>query len=220
MSYTTGIGSNQLAGLPERIFGSEDAAEVAVLALFKVGSALGQSVTDYMNVVATNEQFDLTNAALIVEAVTLETKTRAFMADDTLAGFAAEYYTDLSLIASMNQDLVLAGVVTVPGGRYEVPAAGVLPGGDLNKIASYFNTTAQAIKDANKNRTNWPNPLPQYTGLILPTINVRIGTDSGGSTFRSLSDYYHAPIAGIAAANNTVQGLFANNRTLQVLAGR
>jgi LysM repeat protein len=219
LSYTTGIGTNRLQGLPERLFGSGDVAEVSVLALFNVDSAVGQSVADYMNVVATNEQFDLSDAALIAEAVTVQVTTRPFSADDTLAGFAAEYYTDPSLIASMNQEAALAGVITVAGGRYEVPAPDVAPGGDLDQIAVYFNTTVQAIQAANKNRTDWPNPLPQYTGLILPPIDVSIGIDVGGSTFASLAEYYHAPIAGLAAANGTVQGLFANGKALQVLAG-
>lgn len=228
LSYTTGIGGGgQLQGLPDRIFSNGDVAQVAVLSLYKVDAPhsasgmilAGQSVAEYMNVVATNEPLDLSDAAFIAEAVEVAAETRLTTAADTLASLAAAYYTDISVLVAMNSTAALNGSVTVAGGRYEVPPGSISPGGDLNAIAAYFNTTAQAIQNANPHRTSWPNPLPDYTGLILPPIIVNIGACPGGNTCASLSAYYNAPIPAIAAANASVPGFFAAGQSLHALSG-
>ena len=227
LSYTTGIGGGQLAGLPDRIFSNGDVAQVAVLSLFKIdapqsaGEAVpaSQGVAEYMNAVATNEPLDLSDAAFIAEAVEVAVETRLTTTTDTLASLAAAYYTEISVLVQMNSTAPLSGSVTVAGGRYEVPPGNIAPGGDLNAIAAYFNTTAQAIQNANPHRTSWPNPLPAYTGLILPPIAVNIGVGPGGNTCASLSAYYNAPIPAIAAANAGVPGFFAAGQSLHALAG-
>jgi LysM repeat protein len=226
LSYTTGIGGNQLDGLPDRIFASGDVAQVAVLALFNIGTSPAgasvvpnQAVANYMNVLATNEALDLSDAALIAEAVEVTSQTRAVTAQDTLASLGAAYYTDLSVLLSMNPTAKLAGTVTVNGGRYEVAPGGVAPGGDLNAIAAYFNTTVANIQKANPNRKDWSSPLSAYTGIVLPAIPVQIGVNPGGNTPSSLAAYYHAPLAAIAAANAHVPGFFAAGQQLNVLIG-
>ncbi len=219
LTSVTGIGSDKLSGLPDHIFDDSNTAAVAVLSLFNADAGLGQSITNYTNVLATNQPFDLSDAALVLLGVPVPVTTAKLTADDTLAALAEAYYTDPSLIASANPAAVLTGTVTVAGGMYEVGAAGVAPGGKLAEIATYFATTEANIKLANPNRTDWPAVLPQYTGLMLPSIDVRIGTDPGGNTFPSLASYYHAPIAEIAAANRRQAGLFAVGTTLSVMAG-
>ena len=221
LSYTTAIGSTDLKGLPDYIFDDRGTAQVSVLSLFKSDAGSAQLITNYMNVAATSEQFDLSNAALVAVGLPMVMDTAELTANDTLAGVAAMYYTDPALVAERNSDKALAGgiTVTIVGGYYEVPPQGIAPGGKLSDIAAYFNTTVEDIKKANPKRTDWPDPLPLYTGLILPHIAVKIGTTSGGNSFGSLSNYYHAPIPQIAAANKDLPGIFPAKTVLTVPAG-
>lgn len=222
LSYMTAIGSSGgVKGLPDYIFDDRNTAEVSVLSLFKIDAGDGQLVSNYMNVAATNEQFDLSNGALIAVGIPTELNTPGLTPDATLSGLAVAYYTDPALIAERNADKPLTSAisVTINGGFYEVPPSGIAPGGKLSDIATYFNTTVDSIKKANPNRTDWPDPLPLYTGLILPQIVVKIGSSNGGNTFGSLSRYYNAPIPQIAAANKDLPGIFPEKTTLTILAG-
>lgn len=219
LTSVTGIGSGNLSGLPDRIFDDSNTAAVAVLSTFRADQGEGQAITNYTNVLATNQALDLSDAALIALGVSVEVTTAALTAADTLQALADLYYTDASLIAESNPGAVLTGTVTLTGGMYEVAAAGVAPGGKLADIAAYFATTVEQIKAANPNRTDWPDPLPQYSGLSLPTVNVRIGTDPGGNTFATLANHYHTDIANLAAANLLKAGLITAGSTLKVQMG-
>jgi hypothetical protein len=206
-STWTGIDFQDIEGLPDHAFNDRNEAEVAVFALFNRGSAAGRDLANYMNAVVTNEPFDLSDAALVAEAVRTEVASpRAFTATDTIASYAASYYIGAGVLAEMNAD---AGFTTglkvnVVGGVYQVPPNGAAPGGDLALIATHFNTTVDAIKSANAGGASLPITLPPYTAIKLPPIVAA----SDGNSFRKLSAYYGAPIPKIAAVNLDLAGLF------------
>ena len=228
LSYISGIGGDS-EGLPDHIFNDHNEADIAVLALFKSTGSEGQNVTNYMNSAATNQPLDLDNAALIAQVIPVETtsdKTAITVKpSDTLVDIAELFYMDPGLLVSLNLSTPLkTGVtITVAGGTYEVPPSGVAPGGVLQDIANYFNTSVDGIKTANHLRTGWPDPLPLYTGLKLPDVEIEIGkTYNNGkvfTTFGDLASYYNAPGAELAAVNKDKTGLFSEGTVLNLTIG-
>jgi len=105
-------------------------------------------------------------------------------------------------------------LVTVAGGLYQVSPGAVAPGGDLAAIAQHFQTTVEDVRSANAAGGSLPNTLAPYTAIKLPAVVVA----SDGNSFRKLSAYYGAPVAGIAAANLDVAGIFQDVR-LTVVTG-
>ena len=211
LSYTTGVGSGSTSGLPDHAFNDRGEAEVAVCALFATGSSEGQRLRNFMNVAVTNEAFDLSDAALVAEAVPVSVAApRAFAADDSLASYAAYYYTGVGVLAQDNAALAFAGrlTLTVAGGVYQVPPNPTAsptqqdPGANLGLIASHFGTTPADIRAVN------PGPLPDtlapLTALKLPLLAVA----SDGQSLQSLAGFYGVPLAELAAANRDVAGLY------------
>jgi LysM repeat protein len=225
LGYSTGIGSDTIRGLPDHAFNDRGEAELAVLSLFTADAAVGQQLASYMNIAATNEPLDTSDAALIARAVVVAATTAPLAGNATLAAIAAAYYTGVDRVAALNASATLADGVTVTaaGGVYEVSPAPASPGGDLQKIADHFLTTVDAIKRANPNRSSWPDPLPVYTGLALPDVAITVGRAyTNGARFTSLADiaaYYHAPLAELAAANAAVPGMFPARATVAVEIG-
>jgi len=228
LTYTKGIGGD-MKGLPDHAFNDRGEAELAAFALFTRGAAdAGQTLTNYTNVVVTNEPFDLSHAALIVEAVPRAVTGRNFDPADTLASYASLYYSSPGILAQENSTVPFNAVdakaeslkVTVVGGVYEVPPPSGEqptrdnPGGDLALIAQHFNTSIDEIKRVNAAGDNLPDRLDPYTAINLPQVSV----SAEGNSFDSLSKYYHAPIREIAAANRDVAGLFAA-KSLNVTIG-
>lgn len=226
LGYSTGLGTGgAIRGLPEHAWNDRGEAELAVLSLFTVDGQPGQSVTNYVNVVATNESLDTSDAALVAKTVMVATKTSPLAKSASLASVAAQYYTGPDLVATRNATVELSpgALVTVSGGVYEVPPYAAVPGGGLQAIADHFLTTVDALEKANPRRSSWPDPLPAYTGLALPQVSVKVGfAYPNGALFASLADvatYFGAPLAEVAAANMDVPGLFPENATLSVDVG-
>jgi LysM repeat protein len=226
LSYTTGIGGDAVHGLPDHAFNDRGEAELAVLCLFTADAAEHQGVADYMNVAATNEPLDLSDAALVARAVIVDGVTAAIGAQATLRVLAAQYYTGVDQLAARNATAPLAAGATlrVTGGVYEVASAS--PGGSLAAIATYFLTTVAQLKQANPQRTSWPDPLPRFTGLALPAVDVEIGKQydngNGGISFAkldALAAYFATPLAELAAANADRAGVFPAGATLAVDLG-
>ncbi len=223
LNYNTGIPSD-LKGLPDHAFNDKGEAEVAVCALFAHGSADGQALANFMNVAATNESLDLSNAALVAEAVEVDVAApRVFQSSDTLRSYAESYYTGAGVLAELNPTLEFRADpvidVRVDGGVYQVPPrppntspTEAAPYGDLALIAQHFKTDVGSI-----NAVNAGDPLPAtlsvYTAIKLPAVTV----PSTGQSFAKLSQYFGAPIAELAAANLDVAGLF--DKALRVRTG-
>ncbi len=164
-----------------------------------------------MNVAVTNEAFDLSDAALIAEAVPLTPKdTRAFVpGTDTLRSYADSYYMGLGILVDLNRTQALADQVQVviEGGMYQVPAippqtpTPEAPGGDLNLIAQHFETSVAEIQRVNPGGANLPATLAPLAAIKLPQITVTVGQTPAGRSFDDLSAYFAVPLAELAAAN-------------------
>lgn len=225
LSYSQGLqAGGTLSGLPDHVFNDSGEAELAVLALFAVDEGEGQAVGDWMNVLATNESFDASAAALVAAAV-LRREQTAPLSAVSLSGVAAAYYSRVDSLARLNAERPLRGgaALRVHGGVYQVAPDGAAPGGDLARIAEHFFTTEDAIKQANPYRAGWSGPLASYTALRLPEVSVTMGQRyANGAEFSSLADtaaYFQAPLASLAAANAHVPGLFPDQTVFEVELG-
>lgn len=218
LNYTLGE-DGKLKGLPDHVFNDRGEAEIAMLALFDPAAETGGMLANYMNVVTTNEPFDLSNASLIAEVVPVSVpvdKSRNFVpGTDTLTSYAASYYMGVGVLAELNRAAAFntGATVVVEGGSYQVPA--VLPesptkddpGGDLDLIALHFGTSKKEIQDANIAGAGLPAMLAPLTAIKLPKIDVEVGKDpTMGHSFETLSNFFQAPIQEIAAANADAQG--------------
>jgi hypothetical protein len=182
-----------------------------VSAIFTTGSDVGQALRNFMNVVVTNEAFDLSDAALVAEAVPVSVAApRDFAATDSLSSYAALYYTSAGVLAKDNASVEFrAGVnLTVAGGLYQVPPNPTDsptrhdPGADLTLIAAHFGTTPAAIRAVNVGQV--PDTLAPLTAIKLPTVTVA----SAGQSVQKLADYFGVPVPEVAAANLDVEGLY------------
>ncbi|WP_083729552.1 LysM peptidoglycan-binding domain-containing protein [[Flexibacter] sp. ATCC 35208] len=218
--YYYNSGSN--SGLPDRIFNDKNEATISLLVLYSapVDELLRNNINNYMNVLAIGEAIDTTHAVLFAEANPLAI---SLPADDTqtLSDLAYKYYGNVADIVADNQTLALRAGKTllVNEGLYEVRPQGSAPGGSLNAIATYFGTTADAIKAANPLQTSWPDPLPLYTALYLPEMTITIGASNGGTTLESIASYYSEDLAALGGKNQEVPGLFADNQQIIISGG-
>lgn len=226
LSYSQGLqAGGTLSGLPDHVFNDSGEADLAVLALFAADEGEGQAVGNWMNVLATNESFDASAAALVATAVLRREQTAPLADAATLDGVAAGYYSRVDSLARLNAGRPLrdGAVLRVHGGVYQVAPTGAAPGGDLARIAEHFFTTEEAIKQANPYRASWSGPLVSYTALRLPEVDVTVGRRyANGAVFSTLDDvsaYFQAPLAGLAAANARTPGLFPAQTALEVELG-
>lgn len=214
------------AGLPNGIFNSDQEATVRLVVLHaNPGAAVPaqqNQVASYMNALATAQALDTSHAVLFAEAAPLPVQLKMSASRSwTLAALAEAYFDNVADVATNNKAHALkAGIeLRVPEGTYEVSGSG--PGGDLTAIANYFATTPDAIKKANPLRTDWPTPLPLFTSLRLPALLVTVGQAKGGNTLAALAAYYGHNLGALAAFNQDVAGIFADDTasTNVVLAG-
>ncbi|SDF78063.1 LysM peptidoglycan-binding domain-containing protein [Chitinophaga filiformis] len=214
--------SGSSSGLPDRIFNDNNEATISLLVLYTAPAddALQNNVTNYMNVLATGEAIDTSHAVLFAEANPYE---RSLSSDSTqtLSDLAYKYYGNVADVVTDNQTLTLrAGkALLVDEGVYEVRPEGRAPGGNLNTIATYFGTTADAIKAANPLQTSWPDVLPLYTALYLPVLTVTVGSSNGGNTFESIASYYGEELAALGGKNQAIAGIFADGQQIVIKGG-
>ena len=212
------------AGLPESIFNSNQEATLRLVVLYAQPSeATAQNrVPNYLNALATAEALDTTGAVLFAEAAPDSVLLPLLSGPAwTLAQLAYNYFGNVADVAADNQAQPLTPGVTLrlPEGTYEVGPVGRAPGRVLKDIAAYFGTTAEAIKQANPLRPDWPAALPLFTALRLPPLTLTVGTSPGGATLGGLATYYGQNLASLAAYNQDVAGLFADGATLLLTGG-
>jgi LysM repeat protein len=209
-------------GLPDRVFNDKGEANLTLIAIYaKPPSEDEQNrLTDFMNAVATGESIDTSNSVVFAQADPPDPPTQVpANAEDSLASIAFRYYSNVGDLAAANAGLTLAAgkKVRVTEGLYEVPPDGVEPGGSLSRIAVYFGTTEEAIKEANPRRTEWPDPLPLFTAIRLPKIAV--AASPGGTTLGDIAGYYGENLTALAAHNRDVAGLFADGQMVTIPGG-
>lgn len=212
-------------GLPERIFNDKGEAELTLIVLYtKDPAAAGQNrLTNYMNAIVIGENLDTSRAVIFAQAdppATPPTKIPV-TGKETLASLAYGYYSNVGDLARRNAGLTLqtGKHIIVTEGVYQVSLPGIEPGGDLSRIASHFGTTEQAIKAANPRRTDWPSPLPLYTTIRLPRIEVTVGSSPGGVTLSDIARYYGENLTALAAHNQDMEGLLAVGQPVVIPGG-
>ncbi|MCF6404889.1 LysM peptidoglycan-binding domain-containing protein [Chitinophaga filiformis] len=214
--------SGSSSGLPDRIFNDNNEATLSLLVLYSApqDEALQNNVTNYMNVLATGEAIDTSHAVLFAEANPYQ-RNLPSDSTQTLSDLAYNYYGNVADIVTDNQTLTLrtGKALLVDEGVYEVRPEGRAPGGNVDAIAAYFGTTADAIKAANPLQTSWPDVLPLYTALYLPVLTVTIGSSNGGTTFESIAAYYGEDLAALGGKNQAIAGLFADNQQIIIKGG-
>jgi len=208
-------------GLPDRVFNDKDEATLTLVVLFaRPDSAdLRDNITDFTTVLAVGESIGQ-NAMLYAVAEPPDDLSTTSSSSDSLSGLGYAYYTDVGDIAAQNAALELSANValTVGQGVYQVGPSDVDPGGDLSAIAAWFQTTGDAIKAANPSIADWPDPLPQYTAIHLPTVSVPPG-GAWGSTLADISAYFGVNLTSLAAQNQSTEGLFTTGQTLDLPGG-
>ena len=214
LNYTTGIADDDLKGLPDHAFNDQGEAELAIFVVYQLRAETGLLFANFMNVAVTNEAFDLSDAALIAEAVPVTPpSSRLFEPGvDTLKSYADSYYMGVGVLADLNTTQTLAdqAPVVIEGGMYQVPKVPPVtpdkanPGGDLGLIAQHFGTDIAAIQQVNPAGTGLPTTLAPLTSIKLPRITVTIGATDAGGTLADLSTYFSVPLAELAAANADV----------------
>ena len=213
--------SSENGGLPDRIFNDKGEASLTLIVLYTRPSeeTAQNRLTDFMNAVATGVRIDTSNAVVFAQAAPFPLQIRS-SGKESLASIAYDYYSNVGDLAAGNAALALVGgtKVKVSEGLYQVtPNA---PGGDLGRIAAHFSLGSdgvQQIKNANPRRTDWHEPLPLYTAIQLPRIDVSVGTSPGGTSLSSIATFYGENLTALAAHNQHVA--FADGSPVNIPGG-
>lgn len=206
------------AGLPDRIFNDKNEATLSLIVLYP--TAPQNDIASYINTLATAEAIDTSNAVLFAEAISYDISLPS-SADQTLKELAYQYFGNVGDIAQANASLTLRNGIQlkITEGTYEVGPAGTQPGGSLAALATYFGTTIDAIKAANSQQKDWPDPLPLFTSLRLPPLAITVGTSPGGTTLQDMANYYGQNLTSLASHNQSIEGIFADNEQLTISTG-
>ncbi|HVI47966.1 MAG TPA: LysM peptidoglycan-binding domain-containing protein [Chitinophaga sp.] len=207
------------AGLPDRIFNDKGEADISLIVMYAqpADTNIRNTVCSYMNALVTGETVDPQNAQLFAEADPLKDFSIPSSRTQTLSELAYQYFGNVSDVARDNQKLRLRKGLRIKAaeGAYEVgPNA---PGGDLPAIATYFNTTQQAIKDANPQITSWPQPLPLFTAIFLPVLEVEPGNNL--NTLGDIAKYYGINLTSLANYNKDIAGIFDDGQSVKISGG-
>lgn len=206
-------------GLPDDVFNNNNETVLSLVVLYTQPRdyTLQNNITGYTNMVVTGEAIDTSRAVVFAKGnpYTIQLSTDSAQ---TLASLAYRYFTNAADIATENAKLALRKniAIQVTEGVYEVGPAGTTPGGRLSDIALYFGTTVEAIKAANPDQTNWPDPLPLFTAIHLPNLTLNIGVSKGGNTLEAIAAYYRESITALSAHNQDVKGIFEDGQLLQM----
>ena len=220
-------------GLPDHVF--NDKGEATIWLLLRCGApaeAAHQSrPADYMNCAITGDAIEVSEdsaAVVFMEAAPLAS-TWTPAAADSLRSIACAHYMTAIDVAGQNADhpLVEAVPVWIVGGTYMVSPLASAPGGGLEVIADYFGTSVEKIKNANPDRTSWPDALSAYEAIRLPRIRTTVGRPVridgkvyvNGNTLGELAAYHGCSVADLAHANAEAKSLLAGSQDLQLSGG-
>ncbi|MEG4595014.1 LysM peptidoglycan-binding domain-containing protein [Microcoleus sp. F8_C2] len=216
---------NTKGGLPDSIFNDKDEASVTLIVLYSKPSSEQEQnqLTNYMNAVAIGENIDLSRTVVFAKSNPLRPKLQVPMQPEaTIHSLAYQYYSDIADLAEDNANLRLASntELTVNEGVYQVSPEATAPGGSLASIASYFNTTDPAIRQANPRIENWSAPLPPHTAIRLPQLKVSLNAiPSERRTLGAIAAFYGTNLVALAAHNQDVPGLFATGQHVTIAGG-
>lgn len=222
---------NAKQGLPERIFNDKGEATVWVLAGYaRPADPIHQNcMTRFMNCLVTGDAIDTSRSVVFVEACPVPGQQHTPREGDTLASIGFAHYMTAIEVAEQSpaHRLIEGAPLNVMGGTYLVSPLGRAPGGRLADLAAYFGTREQVIKEANPERTSWPEELPAYTAIRLPGIDTTVGKavplngndHVNGRTLGELAVYYGCSVADLAYANRSTPGLLDTSAALKLRGG-
>ncbi len=194
------------AGIPDAIFDDKgEAALTMVVTYAKPADANAQNrLGRYMNAVVTGQSLDTTAATLVATAAPVATAVAA-TSSDSLASIGYRYYTDVADLAIANETTPLAtgASILVDRGVFQAPPGGMA----LADIAKRFETSVQAIQDANGGSV--PDPLPYPRAIHLPEQTIAAGTSY--PSLYAIGRAYGCSSAELGAANAETRGIFAGS---------
>jgi len=208
------------SGLPDRVFNDKGEASLTLIVLYAKPSAETDQnrLTDFMNAVATGQSIDTSAAVVFAQADPLSNPPTTIepTANESLASIAYAYYTNVGDLAQANAGLTLASgkQLVVSEGLFQAPPGGL----SLADIASRFDTTVQAIQDANP-RWQGTDPLNFPTAIRLPRLTLTVGSSPGGSTLSDIASFYGQDQTALAAHNQHVMGLLATGQQVIIPGG-
>jgi hypothetical protein len=146
--------SGEDSGLPESIFNEKGDATISLLFIYgKPGVSGVEGVGSYVNCAVTGDPIDPSRSVVYGRAEPFDLD-HIPKATESLDEMARRYYTTpIELVEDHPSHPLADGKsVVVSAGTYMVSPIRTSPGGRLADIASYFNTTEEAIKEANPRR--------------------------------------------------------------------
>jgi hypothetical protein len=196
-------------GLPDRLWNDNNEATLGLVIVFAKPAAVDAQnrVTSYTTSLVVGEDIDLSASILFAEA---DAPVAAVTpgGDDTLAGLAYRYYSDVADIAEANATAALAAgkPVAVNAGVYQAPPSGI----SLAAVAARFATTVAALQAANPQYGGGlPDPLVYPAAIFLPELALVTGTSAHTASLADIAGYYGEGVDALAADNAAVAGLFA-----------
>lgn len=151
------------SGLPESIFNEKGDATISLLFIYGNPGVPGvEGVGSYVNCAVTGDPIDPSRSVVYGKAEPFDLD-HIPKATESLDDIALKYYTTpIELVEEHSSHPLADGKsVVVSAGTYMVSPIGTSPGGRLADIASYFNTTEEAIKEANPRRAFECEPGPE-----------------------------------------------------------
>ena len=151
------------SGLPESIFNEKGDATISLLFIYGNPGVPGvEGVGSYVNCAVTGDPIDPSRSVVYGRAEPFDLDHTPG-ATESLDDIALKYYTTpIELVEDHPSHPLADGrSVVVSAGTYMVSPIGTRPGGRLADIASYFNTTEEAIKEANPRRAFECKPGPE-----------------------------------------------------------
>jgi LysM repeat protein len=193
------------AGLPASLFDSDGVGTVSVLVTYRPdtgGGTAGRVVNDYMSAALVDDPVDPANDVLYLASCPRPATVPAGAAT-TLGGVAAAHHLGVADLADALRARALSTGATL---AVTDVVHQVRRGETLDQVASYFGTTAQAIRDLNPNVDF--GALTAGTGLHVPDLTARPAAARPGLTIPAVAAYYDSTPAALAWANRDVPGLY------------
>lgn len=210
--YLYYVNRESKTGLPDHIFNSDGEARISIIVLYQPQN---DEVASYMNMLCTADAFDALDHSLFAQC-SLQKHIVVAEANTTFDQLSDQYYANITDLAQTNREVQLkVGLkFSIKRGVYQVGLKH--PGGSQQQISDHFGITVEALKAANPNLKDWPDPLPLLTAIFLPDLSV---TSRAGDTLRSIANHYGLTVGSIAGDNRRQAGFFKPGADLIVTAG-
>lgn len=217
--YLYYFNSENGAGLPDHIFNDKGEALLSLTVLYSAPNADNERnrLQPYMNIFVSGDPVNTATSTLFARSAPVR-QTVAFKPEDSLSSLAYAWFANIGDIVADNPEAILktGNDVLVAEGVYQVLDTS---GENLAAIAAVFGTTPDAIKAANPQVKDWPDPLPLYTSLRLPPLTVKAGDSDHTRTFGAIAAFYGMDLTALASYNAGKADIYAANTNLSIAGG-